>query len=170
MVHFSAISALTIIVALALRPPANERPHLGREIAAAAATVGDGGRLDLAKVADFPWDRVHMFLAYSGKNEIYDGLGFEWLPVGPVEAVLFDGNLMLSSDELTLLVFVRGQREVTGWTILNREEFAEPTYVQFDFGEDGATVSSRHNASFVVKDVTGKLADPRYTGWLLSRD
>jgi hypothetical protein len=169
MVLFGIAVAGIFAVALAFRAPANERPHLGRDIATVAAAVSDGGRLDLAKVADFPWDRVHVFLAYSSKADISESLGFDWVPVAPIQDVLL-GDLTLASDELTLMVFVRGEREVTGWTVLNSEDFDKAAYVQFDSGDDWAIVSSRDEAAFVVKDISGSLADPRLAGWLLSRD
>ena len=80
------------------------------------------------------------------------------------------GDLTLASDELTLMVFVRGERDVTGWTILNSAEFDKAAYVQFDSGDDWAIVSSRDEAVFIVKEISGTLADPRVAGWLLSRD
>ena len=80
MVRFGIIVAAIFMVALAFRGPANERPHLGRDISAVAAVAGDGGRVDLAKVAGFPWDRVHVFLAYSSKEDIAESLGFARRP------------------------------------------------------------------------------------------
>jgi hypothetical protein len=165
---FGAIVASTVVFALAARSPANERPGLGSEIASVAATAGDGGYVDLSRVADFAWDRVHIFGAYSNGKDISDSLGFEWLPVPPIQQALLGDASILSSDELTLLVFVQGERDVTGWTILN-EDLPAGVYVNFVFDVELVFTHKRGDAPFLVRDATGTLADRRLAGWLLSR-
>lgn len=47
-------------------------------------------------------------------------LGFDWQPYSRVDGMVF-GDIVLEYDSRQLLVFVRGDREVTGWIILNLE-------------------------------------------------
>lgn len=168
IVLFGVVIALTAGAALSFRSPSNERPHLGEIISTAAAKTGDGGSLDLADVADFPWDRLYVIGPYASSDDIERSLGFDWKPTSPaVHAVL--GNASMQSDELTLLVFVRGEREVTGWTILNRDEDPGEPFVNFDLEDGEPTVFASADAGFVVDNTTGSLVNPDYPGWLLRR-
>jgi hypothetical protein len=161
------IGVIAGLVVVAFRSPSNERKDLQPAIGSAAAQVGSGGTIDLATVAAFAWDRVYLFLAYSGSDGIRDGLGFDWVPASLAESAVF-GNLLLASDELSLLVFVRGERDVTGWTILNSNE--EPPSIQFDIWAivDYFAVYQRGDARFTVTDLAGQSSDPVYPAWELS--
>lgn len=160
------VGAIASLIALAFRPD-NERKDLQPSIGAAAAQVGSGGVIDLANVADFEWDRVYLFLAYSGSDGIREGLGFDWVPASPAESAVM-GNLLLASDELSLLVFVRGDRDVTGWTILNSDDRPPSIQPDLDAIPDYFAVYPRGDARFRVTDLTGQLSDPAYPGWELS--
>jgi hypothetical protein len=161
------VGAIAVLILLAFRPPANEQEDLQPAIGAAAARVGTGRTIDLAAVTDFAWDRVYLFLAYSGQDAIREGLGFDWVPASPAMSIVI-GDLLLPSDELSLLVFVRGDRDVAGWTILNSDH--RPPFIQFDLDAmpDYFAVYPHDAATFRVTDVTGQLGDPALSGWELS--
>jgi hypothetical protein len=137
--------------------PDGEQPELQRSIASAADVAGDGGTIDLAAVADFPWDRVHVINAYTPHDVIASELGFDWQPYSRLGGMLFD-DAVLSYDSRQLIVFVRGDRDVTGWIILNLEP--EPPYVGFEF-EGLPPVLSQDGADFVVEGTPGQ-------NWLLT--
>jgi hypothetical protein len=161
------VGALAILVVLAFRSPDNQRSGLQPAIGAAAEGVGTGRTIDLATLTDFEWDRLYLIFPYSGADGIREALGFDWLPVSPAEAAVM-GNLLLSSDELYLLVFVRGARDVTGWTILNADD--QPPFLVFDGDaiSDYFAVFPHHAAKFTVTDMSGQLFDPPYPAWELS--
>lgn len=121
------IAVVAVVVGLGIwtfGKPANERDDLEDRLAAAAAVAGDGGQIDLAEVADFPWDRVHIFEAYTSPEEVGETLGFDWSPLSRFESVTF-GSLFMSNDGFALFVFVRGDREVTGYRVVSPYE--QPT-------------------------------------------
>jgi len=87
--------------------PDGEQPELQRSIAAAADVAGDGATIDLAAVANFPWDRLHVINAYTPDDVIASELGFDWQPYSRLGGMLF-GDAVLSYDSRQLIVFVRG--------------------------------------------------------------
>jgi hypothetical protein len=68
--------------------------------------VAEGGDqpIDFASVADFDWDRVYFFPPYPSQSNIEKTLGFQWPGLG--------GSKIESSDGVTLIVFVKGNRVV----------------------------------------------------------
>lgn len=121
------IATILAVVAVAVtRAAAGEIPDIDRAIADEASDVGEGREIHLTSVVPSQWDRVHVFPPYSGVEHVRAGLGFDWSPLSPVESML-GPDLLLASDELSLLVFVRGEEEVIAWAIVNSRE--EPPYV-----------------------------------------
>lgn len=62
-----AITSIAVVVALGafvFLPPPNEKPDLDAGLTSASAAVGVGGRVHLADVATFDWDRVYLFGPY----------------------------------------------------------------------------------------------------------
>ena len=117
-----AIAGLAIaIVALgaaAFRPPPNEKPDLEASLAAAAAEAGTGGHVRLADVAAFDWDRAYLFGAYTPLDVVTHELGFDWAPMSRFDAWL-SGDSFMPNDGVALIVFVRGDCDVTGWRVLS---------------------------------------------------
>ena len=108
MVVFIVVVAVVVGLGIwTFGKPANERDDLEHRLAAAASVAGDGGQIDLAEVADFPWDRVHVFEAYTSPDEVAETLGFDWSPLSRFESVTF-GSLFMSNEGFALFVFVRG--------------------------------------------------------------
>jgi hypothetical protein len=72
--------------------------ELAQRIAAEVAK-GAGTVVRLAEVAEFSWDRLHIFDPYSSRDLIESRLGFEWPQA--------DHAGIRDSDGVTLLVFVK---------------------------------------------------------------
>ena len=114
---------------------------------AAAETVGEGGMVDLASVTDFPWDRLYVIPGYTPYDVISSTLGFEWQPESRLRGWLSAG-VLLSYDSRWLGVFVRRDREVTGWFVGNLD--FEPPYLNIDLEDVG-----REDAHLLVRGSKG---------------
>jgi hypothetical protein len=159
--------AASALVVLAFGRPSGERKDLQSQLGAAAGQVGTGGTINLASITNFDWDRAYVFPAYSDPAGIKEALGFDWVPASAAEALVM-GNLMLANDEQTLWVFVKGERDVTAWTVLNSG--SDPPSIQLATWafSDWFAVFPHHGANFTVTDLLGTLSDPTYQGWELT--
>ena len=52
------------------------------DLVAAAEDAGIGGSFHLSDVADFVWDRAHVFAPYN-EGLVSQELGFDWSPLSP---------------------------------------------------------------------------------------
>jgi hypothetical protein len=109
----------------ALRPPDGQLP-LQETLAAEAERLGPGQILVLQSVADFEWDHVHVFDAYSTLEDVRAQLGFAWSPMSALDTVVV-GDSFLGYEGRQLLVFVADGQRVLGWGVLN--ELAQPPLV-----------------------------------------
>ena len=112
--------ALVALAAFVFLPPPNEKSDLQADLAVAAAEVGDGGRIRLADVADFDWDRAYVFDAYTPADVVAGELG-GWVPMSRLDGWMW-GDLFLPNDGFALVVFVRGDHEVTGYRVVSPYE------------------------------------------------
>jgi hypothetical protein len=142
--------------------PDGERPELQGQIASAADVAGDRAILDLASIADFPWDRLHLISAYTPDDVISSELGFDWQPYSRLNEMIF-GDLVLAYDERWLAVFVRGGSDVTGWLVFNVDE--DRPSVGFEF-HDVPLVLARERARFETQWV-GRDPGTGKGDWLL---
>lgn len=129
-VGIAIILVLTVGLCATARP-AGERTNLHARVAVAVERAGHGGQIHLAEVTDFEWDRVHIFGAYSTREQIEAKLD-GWTPLSPAGHVLW-GDLFLAYDGYQLLAFV-DEGEVVAWTVLNQGDQSQ-TYVEFHPGQ-----------------------------------
>jgi hypothetical protein len=158
------VAAASGLVVLAFGRPSGERKDFQAQLGAAARKVGTGGTINLASITNFDWDRAYVFPPYSDPAGIRKALGFDWVPASPAEALVV-GNLMLASDEQSLWVFVKGERDVTAWTVLNSR--SDPPSIQLTRSafSDWFAVFPHDSANFTVTDLLGTLGDPTDQGW-----
>jgi hypothetical protein len=78
---------------------------------------GPGATVDLAAIAPFPWDRVHIFHPYTTHDTICNSLGFNWGDVGRTTTEWNEG--------VNLVVFVRNGEVVHWFEHSRREELAD---------------------------------------------
>lgn len=119
----------------AFRAPGGELPDLHADLVREAEEAGIGGSFALSDVADFAWDRAHVFAPYN-EGLVDQELGFTWSPLSPAADVVF-GDLYLASEGLHLVVFVDGDQRVTGWSILGTE-YSDQAYLEMS--PDGSPV------------------------------
>jgi hypothetical protein len=119
----------------AFRAPGGELPDLHADLVREAEEAGIGGSFVLSDVADFAWDRAHVFAPYN-EGLVDEELGFAWSPLSPAGDVVF-GDLYLANEGLNLVVFVEGKQSVTGWAILGTEYSEEP---YLEMSRDGGPV------------------------------
>lgn len=155
----------------ATRGAANERPELQLAISAQARAVGDGGILDLARVASFDWDRVFLFCPYSTSTHFHAALGFPWSPCSYAEKWVFGDLGPLGYDSRWLLVFVSGEEEVTGWLVVNEsfDEIEGLDHLRIEW-TDEYFVFARDVARFRLQDVTSEHRLARTRAWKLLLD
>ena len=140
-----SIAVIVVIVGLGIwgfAKPANERSDLEGRLAAAAATAGDGGQFGLAAVTDFPWNRVYAFEPYTSAEAITNKLGFDWAPLSRFESAIF-GDLFMPNEGFSLLVFVDGENDVTGYRVVSPYEQRAVIVdtATLDLSRDAATFS-----------------------------
>jgi hypothetical protein len=119
--------------------------ELARRIAAEVAK-GAGTVVRLAEVADFSWDRLHIFDPYSSRDLIESRLGFEWPQA--------DHTGIRDSDGVTLLVFVKSGEVVRYVTQPRTQDFAglnQPA--GFSPAEAVFTVTPRGDGAFLLVPV-----------------
>ncbi len=89
----------------------------------AAASVGKS-YLELAEVADFRWDRVHLFGPYTTWEEMEQAVGTSW-STGSLFGDLLRGTSIgrypLDDDSLQKLVFLQGDKVVLDVTLQRGE-------------------------------------------------
>jgi hypothetical protein len=136
-----------ISCAVAFADVPNERPDLESILAAAAMESGLDRPVSLAEALTFPWDRVFIVGPYTPANIVRDCVGFDWSPRSPGQSALGLDALFMLSEGFSLLVFVQGARDVTGWSVLSPYE---PPTVLFPSGGDGCREFSRGNARFQI--------------------
>lgn len=129
------------VVFWAFRPPSGELRDLHVDLAREAEHAGVGGSFALSEVADFGWDRAHVFAPYN-EGLVDEELGFDWSPLSPAGDLVF-GDLYLANEGLNLVVFVEGEQTVTGWALLGTE-YSEQTYLEMS--PDGGPVVIRRGA------------------------
>ena len=139
--------ALAIVAfgTIVFQPPSNEKPDLEPGLVSAADKVGAGGHISLVDVAPFEWDRAYVFGAYTPLDVVTHELGFDWEPMSRFDAWLW-GDSFMPNDGFALVVFVRGEHDVTGYRILSPYE-TPSVYVDAD-----SIVMPRDGASFMVTD------------------
>jgi hypothetical protein len=143
------VGVIVVIVAvLAFRRPDGELPQLHEELVAAAAQAGIGGSFHLSDVADFAWDRAHVFPPYSS-GLVSDELGFGWSPLPPAYRLVFD-DLYLANEGLNLVVFVEGADTVTGWSLLGTE-YLDQAYLELT--RDGSPVVIERDADLLFVEL-----------------
>ncbi len=165
LLALALVTAVLIAVGIwSSQLPPGEKAELQAAISSAAAGVGDGGFLQLKDVATFEWDRVYAFQSYSGVSDVHEALGFDWSPLSPFNNLVF-GDLFLGYDEMALLVFVRGDQDVTGWAILNGPDLGD-SFIGLRLRSQNQQFS-RDGAVFGVSDAA---SDPLtgIRGWLLT--
>lgn len=119
---------------------AEARAGLESAIAAAAASAAPGGtgRLAVADIADFDWDRLDIQVAYTPDAEIPScPLGWDWSAE--------DREALVAEGLLTVLVFSRGGAVV---------DYIEHRADRGDF-RDIANPYTRENAVFAVDPARG---------------
>jgi hypothetical protein len=132
------------------RPPANERPELPGLLLSAARQAGDGGVVDLSQLTAFEWERGHIVGPYTDRTDIADCVGFDWTPDSELEG-FFTGGFFGPSEGFALVVFVEGERNVTGWFVSS--PYADSTA---GFGTEEAECIGFHRSSarFRVRDAS----------------
>lgn len=151
---------VSVVIVWALRSPDNERSEIEGILITAAADAGEGGRVDLARELDFEWDRGYVLGPYTTGDGVRECLGFDWSPLSPAGAGLY-GDLFMPNEGFALLVFVRGARDVTGWTILSPYEPVPTVEIAID---DWCLMFSRDAAAFQVTDIEADWAQLTYLG------
>jgi hypothetical protein len=117
----------------------------GRSVSGAIAEVASsGGELDLARVANFDWDKVYFFCPYTPGKYVEDALGFEWPSLG--------GSDIESSDGVTLVVFVKHGRVVKSFDHRRSDGDFLPVAPGIGDTNDGFT---KAEAKFVVRREEG---------------
>ena len=127
-----------VVIGLAVwasRRPDGEMPNLHAELVAAAEQTGIGGSFALSDVADFAWDRAHVFPPYSSEL-VSQELGFDWSPLSPAGRLVWEWAY-LANEGLNLIVFVEGEDTVTGWSILGTQ-YLDQAYLELS--RDGSPV------------------------------
>lgn len=148
------VVALIAAVLLASASPQKEHPEFTDQLAAAAAIEAEAdGILDLASVVTVPWDRVFIFPPYLDGDGIREGLGFDWTPGSLLGRIAF-GDWYLPSDELSLFVFVRGERDVVWWAVLNDYDSVSYVHAAAKDASSSFDQYARDSARFVVTDLT----------------
>ena len=146
---------LVALGAVVFLPPPNEMRALKADLASAAVQVGSGSRVPLVAVAPFEWDRVYVFGPYTSLDVVKGRLGFDWVPTSRFDAWLW-GDLFMPNDGFSLVVFVRGERDVTGYGVVSPYE-GPNVYLDSDF-----VAMVRNTAAFeVARDEAG-------SGWKLT--
>jgi hypothetical protein len=147
LVGLAAVAVAVAIVSPWMEPlPANERPEIEAALTAAGERVGPDGVFPAMEVAPFAWQRMHVFEAYTSSDIVNESLGFEWssdLPL--IDATWVD--VALAYDARSLILFVDGERDVTGWLVTGAD--VPGAYVRT--GASG-TVHPRETAYFRVSD------------------
>ena len=146
-----------------LRAAPNQEPALQSAIVRAAERAGDGGTLRLGDLVSFGWDRVYVFGSDATTGAIARTLGFDWSPLSPLEGLVSAG-IPMPSDDLFLLVFVQGDREVAGWVEVNGD--GDPPFLEFT-DSVGMGAIPRDRAVFAVRDVSSSTFNGQYEGWEL---
>jgi hypothetical protein len=113
--------AVVWLVFSPFRPVPNERSELADAVPSAVGQAGDGGIVDMGALANFDWDRMYIFGAYTPDAAVSETLGFAW---GTGD------NLRLPNDGFVLLIFAKDQ-SVTGWAVLNDYQATGPV-LQFN--------------------------------------
>lgn len=144
--------AVLVAAVVAFRRPGGELPNLRSQLVTAAEQAGVGGTFHLAEVADFEWDRTHVFPPYTAEL-VSENLGFDWSPLSPAARLAFDG-LYLGSEGLNLLVFVDGADSVTGWSLLGTQDL-EHAYLELS--PDGSPVVIERDADLLSVEVPALL-------------
>jgi hypothetical protein len=163
LVFCAALVGLVALGYVGLRSPPNQQPALQGTIVRAAERAGDGGTVRLADLVSFEWDRFYVFGSGATTSAIGRTLGFDWSPLSPLEGVVSAG-IPMPSDGLFLLVFVSGEKDVTGWVEVNGD--GDPPFLEF--GDSvGAGAIQRDRAVFMVRDVSKSTFNGQYEGWEL---
>lgn len=98
----SCLAVVTVVCIALAGYDELRRSHLRRSLEAAAQrTRGTGIPIELASVATFRWDKVHVFEPYSGDADIQQDLGFRWRDADRMGVTFHDG--------VTLLIFVHNR-------------------------------------------------------------
>ena len=125
------IAFVLAAIGLACSPPDSA---LEAQIAKAVAQ-GEGATLQMSRVADFDWDRFHVFPPYTPSQDVDQQLGFHWSAA--------ESTGIHELDSITLLVFVRDSNVVAYVTLPRRDgDFS-------DIKHPGGF--SREEAIFVVR-------------------
>jgi hypothetical protein len=127
----------------------NERPDLEATLVAAAEAAGSGNSVDLTDAVTFPWDRGFILGPYTAASDVRKCVGFDWSPVSAASSALGLDAAFMPSEGFSLMVFVAGETQVTGWSVFSPYDGAP--YVGFEYVGDWCLEFSRDNATFPVE-------------------
>lgn len=133
---------LSITLAACGRPP-TERANVATDLANAAYLAPASGRIDMASIATFDWETMHVFETCLDQDVIDRSLGFHF-----DTSSLRNGEYCNDIEVGRPLVVFSTKQAVDGWVVLNADRTKA---VFFDTGPDGILIVSRASGTFVVR-------------------